>query len=205
MTQIILVRHGQTAWNVTERFRGREDLPLDDTGRSQANSTAVRIARQWNPSAVYSSPLSRARTTAEAIGQRCQLPVQIHQGLIDIDYGRWQGLTPEEAAYRYPRHIRGWYRGARSPRPPGGESLSQVKRRCMKMIIEIVSQHPGKIVVLVGHTVVNRIILLGVLSIGLRHFWHLRQEPCAINLIETDGRTFVLESMNDTCHLREGA
>jgi broad specificity phosphatase PhoE len=203
MTRIVLVRHGQTAWNVTERFRGREDLPLDDTGRSQAARTADRIARQWKPSAVFSSPLTRAVITAEAIGQRCHLPVQIRRGLIDIDYGRWQGLTPEEAASRYPRRSRDWYRGGRSPRPPGGESLRQVKRRCMRMIVEIISQYPDQTVVLVGHTVVNRIILLGVLSLGLKHFWHVRQEPCAMNLIETDGREFVLCFMNDTCHLQE--
>jgi broad specificity phosphatase PhoE len=74
----------------------------------------------------------------------------------------------------------------------------------MKMMKEIVSQHRDQIVVLVGHTVINRTILLGVLSIGLRRFWQLRQEPCAINLIETDGRTFVLGSMNDTCHVDKG-
>jgi probable phosphoglycerate mutase len=204
MTKIVLVRHGQTAWNVNERFRGREDLPLDDTGLAQAKRTAERIARQWTPSAVYSSPLSRALTTAEAIGQRCHLPVQIHQGLIDIDYGRWQGLTPDEAARKYPKRTRDWYQGGRCPRPPGGEPLLHVKRRCMKMMKEIVSQHRDQIVVLVGHTVINRTILLGVLSIGLRRFWQLRQEPCAINLIETDGRTFVLGSMNDTCHVDKG-
>jgi broad specificity phosphatase PhoE len=73
------------------------------------------------------------------------------------------------------------------------------------MLIEVIRQGPDQTVVLVGHTVVNRIILLAVLSLGLKHFWHVRQEPCAINLIESDGRTFVLCSMNDTCHLQEWA
>jgi probable phosphoglycerate mutase len=68
-------------------------------------------------------------------------------------------------------------------------------------VIEIAERHPEQAVVLVGHTVVNRAILLGVLSMGLKEFWHLRQEPCAINVIESDGRQFVLASMNDTCHL----
>jgi probable phosphoglycerate mutase len=75
----------------------------------------------------------------------------------------------------------------------------------MKAMIEIIGQCPDQTVVLVGHTVVNRLILLGVLSLGLKHFWHVRQEPCAINLIESDGRAFVLCFMNDTCHLQEGA
>lgn len=201
MTRIILVRHGRTAWNVTERFRGREDLPLDDTGLAQAERTAERIARQWKPAALYSSPLDRARMTAEAIARRCRLTVQVHRGLIDIDYGRWQGLTPEEALRRYPHRAQGWYRGARWSRPPGGESLSQVRRRCLLAIREIAARHPEDTVVAVGHTVVNRAILLEALSLKNRRFWDLRQEPCAINVIETDGRSFVLVSMNDTCHL----
>jgi probable phosphoglycerate mutase len=203
MTRIILVRHGRTAWNVIERFRGREDLPLDDTGLAQAERTAERIARQWRPSAVYSSPLGRARATAEAIARLCRGSVQVRQGLIDIDYGQWQGLTPEQAMRRYPRRARGWYRGARWCRPPGGESLSQVRRRCLRAIREIAARHREQTVVVVGHTVVNRAILLEILSLKNRRFWHLRQEPCAINEIETDGRAFVLVSMNDTCHLLE--
>jgi len=201
VTRIILVRHGRTAWNVTERFRGREDLPLDDTGLEQAERAAERIARQWKPAAVYSSPLDRARATAEAIARRCGLAAQVHRDLIDIDYGRWQGLTPEQALRRHPRRARRWYRGARWARPPRGESLRQVRRRCLRAIREIAARHPEETVVMVGHTVVNRAILLEILSLDNRRFWDLRQEPCAINVLETDCRSFVLVSMNDTCHL----
>lgn len=198
---MILVRHGQTAWNAIERFRGREDLPLNEVGLSQAERTAERICRQWNPAAVFCSPLSRAKATAEAVARRCRLPVAVHPGLIDIDYGRWQGLTPAEAQLRYPRRIRRWYRGARWIRPPRGESLSAVKRRCLKAVLEIASKHLDQEVVIVGHTVVNRAILLGVLSVGLRHFWQLGQEPCAVNIIELEHGAFAVRSMNDTCHL----
>jgi probable phosphoglycerate mutase len=202
MTTVILVRHGQTAWNVNERFRGREDVPLDETGLDQAECTARRIAAQWSPVAVYCSPLSRARVTAEAVARQCGLQVEMHHGLIDIDYGKWQGMTPAEARQRYPRRIRRWYRGSRWIRPPGGELLAAVQRRCLNAVLEIASAHPGKAAVAVGHTVVNRLILLGALSVGLRHFWHLGQEPCAVNLIEVEGRSFILRTMNDTCHLQ---
>jgi len=201
VTTLILVRHGQTAWNVNERFRGREDVPLDEVGLDQAERTAQRVAGQWRPVAVYCSPLSRARVTAEAVARRCGLPAQVHPGLVDIDYGRWQGLTPAEARQRYPRRARRWYRGSRRARPPGGEPLSAVQRRCLKAVLEIASAHPDQAVVAVGHTVVNRLILLGALSAGMRHFWHLGQEPCAVNLLEVEGRSFTLRSMNDTCHL----
>ena len=76
MTLIVLVRHGQTEWNRVERFRG------------QAEATAQRIAAEWRPVAVYSSPLSRAVKTAEVIARHLGLPVQTHGGLTDIDYGQ---------------------------------------------------------------------------------------------------------------------
>jgi probable phosphoglycerate mutase len=202
MTRILLVRHGQTAWNVTERFRGREDLPLNEAGLSQAERTAERIARGWSPAAVYSSPLSRARQTAQAIGRRCGLPVRAHEDLIDIDYGGWQGLTPEEAYRRHPRRARRWFRGSRRVRPPRGEPLGAVIDRCLRAVRQIAARHPGQTVVVVGHTVINRALLLGALRLRSAAFWRLGQEPCAISVLETDGRSFVLESMNDTCHLR---
>jgi len=201
VTTLILVRHGQTAWNAVERFRGRADIPLNEVGLSQAKHTAERISRQWKPTAVYCSPLSRARATAEAVAQLCRLSVAIHPGLIDIDYGRWQGMTPEEARLRYPQRTRRWYRGARWIRPPGGEPLSAVKHRSLKAVLDIASKHQGQVVVMVGHTVVNRAILLGVLSVGLSHFWQLSQDPCAVNVIELERGSFTVRSVNDTCHL----
>jgi probable phosphoglycerate mutase len=199
---MILVRHGQTAWNAVERFRGHEDLPLNETGLTQAERTAERIGRQWSPAAVYCSPLSRARATAEAIARRCQLSAEVHLGLVDIDYGRWQGLTPEEARQRYPRRIRRWYRGVRWVRPPRGESLCAAKHRCLEAVLDIASRHPDRQIVLVGHTVVNRLILLGVLSLGLRRFWQFGQDACCLNVLELERGVFTVRSVNDTCHLQ---
>ncbi len=201
MTTVILVRHGQTAWNAVERFRGREDLPLNEVGLSQAERTAERICHQWNPSAVYCSPLLRAVATAEAIAGRCRLSVEVTPALTDIDYGRWQGMTPEETRQRYPRRIRRWYRGSRRARPPGGELLAAVQRRCLKAVLGIAARHPDRQVVIVGHTVVNRVILLGLLPLGLRHFWQFGQDPCCLNVLELERGAFTARCINDTCHL----
>jgi len=105
VTHIILVRHGQTAWNRVERFRGRADIELNDSGLAQAEATARRIAAEWHPEAIYASPLSRARTTAQAIARRVALEVVVDAGLLDIDYGQWQGLTPDEAHSRWPEAL----------------------------------------------------------------------------------------------------
>jgi broad specificity phosphatase PhoE len=93
MTRFILVRHGQTAWNREERFRGQSDVPLNETGLSQAGLTAGRIAVEWRPAAVYSSPLLRAHQTSQAIAEPLGLQVRPHAGLNDIRFGLLQGLT----------------------------------------------------------------------------------------------------------------
>lgn len=202
MTRIILVRHGQTEWNRVERFRGRADVPLNETGLAQAEATGARVSSEWRPVAIYSSPLSRSVRTAEAIARRTGLPVQIHPGLADIDYGEWQGLTPEEVRARWPEMHATWYRAPQAARIPGGETLEDLRTRGMAAVRDLAARHAEHTIVLVGHTVINRIILLGVLGLGNERFWRLRQDTCAINVFETEGQDFTVVSLNDTCHLR---
>ena len=202
MTRIVLVRHGETEWNRVERFRGRADVPLNQTGIAQAEATARRIEKGWEVTAVYASPLVRALRTAEAIAQQFTLDVQVHPGLIDIDYGAWQGRSPDEVRREQPELIDAWYRTPQAARIPSGESLDDLRVRCSEAVREVVTNHPDRTVVLVAHTVVNRVILLAVMGLGNDRFWHLRQDPCAINEIEAAGDQFTLVSMNDTCHLQ---
>jgi broad specificity phosphatase PhoE len=96
MTKIILVRHGHVEGISPERFRGRADLSLTAEGVKQAEAAARRILATWTPSAIYASPLSRAVTTAEAIGRPIGLSPSSLDGMVDIDYGKWQGLTPDQ-------------------------------------------------------------------------------------------------------------
>ncbi|MEN6320041.1 MAG: histidine phosphatase family protein [Syntrophaceae bacterium] len=202
MTRIILVRHGQTEWNRVERFRGQADVPLNETGLVQAEITGKRIAAEWKPEAIYSSPLSRAVRTAEMIAGHFDLPVKVHPDLIDIDYGKWQGLTPDEVREQWPEMIDDWYNKPSSSRIPGGETLEELRIRALKTINELVKWHDGQTIVVVGHTVINRIILLGVLGLRNDRFWRLRQDTCAVNSFEAEGGDFTLLSLNDTSHLR---
>lgn len=202
MTRFILVRHGETEWNRIERFRGRADVPLNETGLSQAEATGRRVAAEWKPSAIYSSPLSRAIKTAEAIARQTHSPVQIHPDLVDIDYGEWQGLTPEEARQRYPAEISAWYHQPELAPIPGGETLADLCARAMRAVNDLAARLPDETIVLVSHTVINRIILLGVLGLGNDRFWKISQDTCAINVFEAQEGDFVLVSLNDTCHLR---
>jgi len=201
MTRMILIRHGQTEWNRVERFRGRADVPLNDTGLAQAEATGRRVAAEWQPVAVYASPLSRAVKTAEAVARHFALPVHAHSGLADIDFGEWQGLTPDEARVRWPEIVEAWYSAPHTAQIPGGETLASLRARAMATVAELATQHGDHTIVLVGHTVINRVILLGVLGLGNDRFWRLRQDTCAINVFEAEADGFTLVSLNDTCHL----
>ncbi|MCL5996347.1 MAG: histidine phosphatase family protein [Chloroflexi bacterium] len=202
MTRIILVRHGQTAWNKIERFRGRADVPLDEVGLAQAEATGRRVAAQWPLNAVYSSPISRAYHTAQAIAKHFHLPVEVHEGLTDIDFGQWQGLSPDEVRARWPEQLDAWYHTPQRLHIPGGESLDIMRARGMAAVDELTARHDGQTIALVGHTVINRVILLGMLGLGNERFWHIGQDTCAINVIEAQESDFILASLNDTCHLR---
>ncbi len=203
LTRIILVRHGQTEWNRVECFRGHADVPLNDTGLAQAEATGKRVAAEWQPRAVYTSPLSRAVKTAEAIARRVDLPVEVHPALEDIDYGGWLGLTPDEARARWPDIVEAWYGAPQTAQIPGGETLVHLRARAMAGVAELAARHAGQTIVLVGHTVINRIILLGVLGLGNDRFWRIRQDTCAINVFEVEGGEYTLASLNDTCHVKQ--
>lgn len=199
--KIILVRHGQTEWNRVERFRGRYDIPLNQTGLDQATRTGMKISKKWKPTAIYSSPMGRALETAKKIGEFCDLPVVPCDGLNDIDYGEWQGLTPEDVNKRWPDLLKVWYEIPEMAYIPEGESLTQVKERAMSTIRELCEKHPDSTIVLVSHTVVNRMILLSILGAGKDHFWRIHQDPCAINVFEQNHTFYNVVCWNDTCHL----
>jgi probable phosphoglycerate mutase len=202
MTKIILVRHGHVEGISPERFRGRADLALTAAGRRQAEATARRIQATWTPVAVYTSPLSRCRATGEAIGRPFGLSPQPIEGLIDIDYGNWQGLTPDEAKSRWPRALDTWYRAPHLAQIPAGETLQGLLSRTVAALREVIERHQTEEVVVVGHDSVNRVLLLHALDLPLSRYWRLGQDPCAINEIEFREDGFTIRSLNETFHLR---
>jgi phosphoserine phosphatase len=203
MTRIILVRHGHVDWIAPERFRGRAELALSELGRRQAQAAARYIAATSQPDAVYTSPLGRCRDTAAAIAARFRLEPQPMDGLLDIDYGQWQGLTRDEAHARWPDETETWFRAPHLATIPGGETLAALLSRATGALRDTLRRHRDGTVVLVGHDSVNRILLLFALELPLSRYWHLRQEPCAVNEIFFEDGSFVIRSINETQHLAE--
>jgi len=209
MTRIVLVRHGQTAWNRKVRFRGQTDVKLNEFGVRQAEAAGRYVAARWPVAAVYASRMSRAMQTADAIARACGLTAQPLAGLLDVSFGQWQGLSPDEVTQRDPDLYRAWLEAPHTVQFPGGESLDVVRGRVLDGLEEVVARHPGETVALVSHAVVNRVLLCAVLGLGNEHFWRLQQDTCAVNVFDVkegaacdDWRAFTLVLMNDTCHLQ---
>lgn len=119
--KLVLWRHGQTAWNVERRFQGKTDIPLDETGITQADR-AARLLSGLRPTAIVSSPLQRAAVTAQALARVTGLDVEFDRDLSERDGGEWEGLTAAEIRERYPTEHAIW-------QPPGGETSEEVAKR----------------------------------------------------------------------------
>ena len=203
MTRIVLIRHGQTAWNREARFRGRADIALEAFGLKQAGVTGQYVASRWPVVAVYASPMQRVMQTAEAIAHAQGLTAQPLEGLMDIDFGEWQGCLVEEAAQRDPDLYRAWLEAPHTVIFPGGEGLDDVRKQALATLDEVVARHPGQTVALVSHTVVNRVLLCAVLGLSNAHFWRLEQDTCAVNVFDvTEDGTYIIGLLNDTSHLQ---
>ncbi len=201
MTTVYLVRHGQTAWNKEEIFRGRTDVPLDETGLKQAELVGEYF-REIEIHAVYSSPLSRARQTAEGIARIHSLEVQALPGIIDMSFGNWEGHANQEIRKMDPETYRLWREQPHRVTLPGGESLDQVRTRAMAALEEVIHKHPRGTVVLVSHRVITKVLLCAILGLDNSHFWQIKQDTTAINRIDYVKDLYVLSLMNETCHLK---
>jgi probable phosphoglycerate mutase len=202
-TRVILVRHGQTAWNVgsgEERFRGRADLPLDATGQAQAHAVAIRLRRE-PLAALYASPLLRARATLAPLAAERSLPLQSHEGLLDINYGRFQGLTHSDAASAFPEISTQWRITPHEVCFPEGEGLANVQARLLTLMDELAAHHPGETVALVGHQIVNKVLVSTLLGLDLDHIWHIRQDTAGIDAFQRVDGVWRVLCINDTCHL----
>jgi broad specificity phosphatase PhoE len=161
---IYLIRHGQTTLNVDERFRGRLDVPLNDQGREDARCQGRDLA-DVGLSAVYAAPLSRTRETARLIAAQLPYPAGVfdHPLLLNLNYGKWEGLSKEEASDRDPEE---WQRYQQTPFQavcPEGESLMMATKRIMDALVAIALVHPGERVAAVTHGIMVRLAIAAVL------------------------------------------
>ncbi|MBD3191627.1 MAG: hypothetical protein GF308_13350 [Candidatus Heimdallarchaeota archaeon] len=200
--RILLVRHGETSWNVDGvRFRGQVDIGLSVFGQQQAEAVG-RMLQEEAIEVIYHSPMVRTRQTAERIQQHQGSSQLIEEPLlIDIDFGDWQGQLHSEIFAANPGTEEAWHKFPHELVFPNGESWYRVYER-INLLFKRLRKQELDCVVLVTHGVVIRIILLYLLGLSPEHFWDFQIETCSLSEIslEPDG-VFKIVKTNDTHHL----
>ncbi|RYF25039.1 MAG: histidine phosphatase family protein [Comamonadaceae bacterium] len=149
-TRIIAIRHGETAWNVDTRIQGHLDIPLNDTGLWQARQVGQALADE-PITAIYTSDLQRAHTTAQAVADATGAPLTAEPGLRERSFGQLQGRTFAEIEAQLPEEARRWRQRDPHFEPDGGESLIVFRERITRITDQLVQRHPGELIVLVAH------------------------------------------------------
>jgi broad specificity phosphatase PhoE len=203
-SRFLLLRHGQTALSVERRYSGHGDPELTELGLRQAAAAATRLAGLPGVAAVLSSPLLRARQTAAAVAEATGAPLVVRPGLIETDFGAWEGLTFAEARDRDPELHAAWL-GSEDVAPPGGESFAAVGRRIEAEQAAVVEEFAGSTVVLVSHVTPIKMLLRHALQGGPGILYRLHLDLAALSIVDfyPDGGASV-RLVNDTSHYPAG-
>ncbi len=200
-TTTVLLRHGETPLSAERRFAGRGDIPLTETGRLQAKAAAQRLAARGGVQLIVTSPLQRARLTADAVAAATGAPVEVDDGWIETDFGEWEGLSYAEAMERWPGEVAAWMKDT-SVAPPGGESFAAAGRRVLAALGRLLARAgPGRIVV-VSHVTPMKTVLRHALLAPPAALRRMHLDVACLCEVDwyADGPA-VVRSLNDTGHL----
>jgi ribonuclease H / adenosylcobalamin/alpha-ribazole phosphatase len=200
-SRLILVRHGSTAHSLDHRFSGRNDLPLDAAGAAQAAALAARAPSFGAVAAIVSSPLRRARQTADWIGSALGLAVAEDEDLVELDFGAWEGLTMSEVSARDRATLAGW---VASPdiATPGGESISALTARVLRARDGLVQRYPEQRVVVVTHVTPIKVLVRAVLDAPATSLHRMHLDTASVSRVDHwPGGAASVRLFNDTSHL----
>lgn len=203
MTDLILIRHGQATHNLEVRWEGATNSSLTEVGYEQAEAVATRLA-SWEPRIcdLYSSPIRRARQTAEAIARRLGLKVTIRTGLREIDFGNVSGLTRAEFQASLPAVYARWQdRRDQSFAFPGGEQRQAFHARVARTLDALVRRHPQGAIVIVAHGGTLRAGLAHLLPDTMSERWSYSLDNGSLTLVRTGAGAPLLLALNDCAHL----
>ena len=172
MTNIVLVRHGETVWHAENRYAGRTDVALNDRGRAQAQRLAEWAAAA-GLDAVWSSTLTRARETAEMAAAATGRPCRVDERLVELDFGRGEGLTSADMRREFPEALAAFRAEPATHHLPGGEDPRHAVDRALASLEDIAAEHPSGRVLVVAHTTLLRLTLCRLIGVALDEYRRL--------------------------------
>jgi alpha-ribazole phosphatase len=170
MTELILIRHGETDWNVQGRYSGQSDVPLNERGRAQARRI-VEALQGEALAAVYSSDLARSAETARLLAQATRAPLHLDRRLREIDQGEWEGLHFDEVRERFREAWRERQRRPLEVAAPGGETVGQLRSRVLQVLQDILTRHPSGTVAVVSHGLALAILRVHLQGAAIEAVW----------------------------------
>lgn len=202
MTRLILIRHGQTEWNISGRYQGQSDVALTKDGIEQAKMLSEHFPVN-HVDAIYASNLQRATRTAAIIAEHFGLKVHQEAVFRELSFGDWEGLTYEEIIHQWPEAMEKFFQYPDLLEIPNGETFQQVQNRAMERLDTILHDFEGgdHTVVVVAHGAILRTILAAQLNMSLRYVWRIRQFNTAVNIVRYDDGIPTIELMNSIAHL----
>jgi probable phosphoglycerate mutase len=202
--RILLVRHGETVYNVEGRWQGQSDSPLTERGRAQARELARALADE-PVTAVYSSDLGRAADTAAEVAALHDLEVIADERLREINTGEWTGKGRDEIDAMWPGGLRAWAASPSRFLMPGGESIYAAQERSLGFFAERMPEHLGQTVVVISHGAVGQAILVKAMGRGVEDLWlKERVDNCQISRLEwSPDSGLELIELADVRHLEE--
>lgn len=202
MSKLLLVRHGDTELNSTERYWGNTDVELSDAGFRQAERLRDRLATE-RIDAIYSSDLRRASATAEIIASGHQPDIIICAELREMNFGELEGLTFNEISQLYPEVTELWLQRSPKLRCPGGESVDELNSRVSQFVGRLKKHALQETILIVAHSGPLRSLVCHLLGIGVERRWQFRLDLASLTILETYPQGAILSLLNDTSHLRE--
>ncbi|MCF7935839.1 MAG: histidine phosphatase family protein [Synergistales bacterium] len=196
--KLVLVRHGETAWNREGRFQGRMDIPLNETGREQGQAVAG-VLGDYPLDALCTSPLARAAETAGFTAAAQGVEPLVMEAFSEIDHGEWEGLSAGEVERRWPGMLTTWHSTPEAVVMPGGESLSMVQRRVERGMQNLLDLG-GSAVALFTHDAVLKVMLCSMLGLPLGAFWSFQMANAGISLLERRDARWRVQLLGDVCH-----
>jgi len=199
-TTVYLTRHGQTKWNSAGRMMGWADEDINELGRAQAERLAVRMGKM-HLDAIYTSPLKRAVTTSAIVGKSHGLePVPV-QGLIEINYGVWEGLPRTEVRKRWPELQQQLHDDPSELAIPGGETFKQLEVRVVGAFNEMVKAEEGREILMVSHQGILKVLVAQLMGISYRDWGKFEIRNASLSTLTINNGHIHLITLNDLSHL----
>jgi phosphoserine phosphatase len=199
--RLILVRHGESEWNRIGRYQGQEDAPLSELGLQQAEALGNRL-RHEHIDTIYTSPLSRARRTAEGIARHHpHVPFIDDPALYEIHHGIWQGMLAAEVRELYPDLLEEWRCYPTRCQMPEGESFSNILKRTLNFKERVARKHADGTVLVSTHDVVIKILIADALGMHMDRINRIWVTNASISVVEYTDELPFLVSLSEACHL----